>query len=131
MSGPVDRATLWQAVRFIIVGGMATLGYIVVATVLETLAAFPPWAASVIAYASMIGPAYMGHRLFAFRATTGHTQSFPRYLSVQILCLVLSGVLASAIGGVIALHPVVLYVVVAAILAVISFVLTRLWVFAA
>jgi putative flippase GtrA len=130
MSERVDRTTLWQAVRFVIVGGTAAAGYIAVATVLETLAAFPHWAASMLAYASMIGPAYMGHRLFAFRATTEHAQSFPRYLSVQLLCLVLSGVFASIIGGMIALNPIVLYFVVAAILAVISFVLTRLWVFA-
>lgn len=131
MSGRVDRTALWQAVRFLIVGGMAALGYIVVATVLETLAAFPAWAASVLGYASMIGPAYMGHRLFAFRATTEHKQSFPRYLSVQILCLVLSGVFAGLLSGMTALYPAIIYVAVAAILAVVSFVLTRLWVFAA
>lgn len=131
MSERVDLAALWQAGRFLIVGGAAAVGYIAVATVLETLGGFSPWAASVLGYASMIGPAYLGHRMFAFRATTAHAQSFPRYLSVQILCLVLSGVLASAVNAVIALPPIVVYFLVAGVLAVISFVLTRLWVFAA
>ena len=125
------KDTFAQFIRFVIVGSIAALLYVALASVLVAQAQLATWLASAVAYTCMIIPAYFAQRQFAFRAGTNHSTAMPRYLTIQAICAGLSALLAWAFESLSTLPPVVVFVCVAAVLAVFSFVLSRFWVFAA
>ena len=122
--------TITQLIRFVIVGGVAALLYVAFASILKTQAGVPTWIASVVSYTSMIIPAYFGQRQFVFRTGIGHRAAMPRYFAVQALCAGLSALLALWLESLAGVAPVIVFVCVAAVLAVFSFAMSRLWVFA-
>lgn len=123
--------TFKQFLRFVAVGGITALLYVVFASALASYAELVPWLASTLSYASFALPAYFGHRRFAFRTSAKHQVAMPRYMAVQALCLALSAILTYVIDRAISLPPLMLFTIVACILAIVSFALARLWVFSA
>ena len=83
-----DR-TIAELLSFLLIGGGAALGYVLVSSLLIGLASeVPDWIVSAVCYAAFVMPVYLAHRQFSFQSDTPHMVALPRYVAVQ----------ASAIG---------------------------------
>ena len=83
---PKPAAAYATLVRFLIVGISATLGYILICYLLQTLSGWAPFWASIVAYAAMFVFAYVTQRSFTFRSSRHHLISLPLYAALQTAC---------------------------------------------
>ncbi|MBV9406331.1 MAG: GtrA family protein [Acidobacteriaceae bacterium] len=117
-------------VRFIGVGSAAALGYFVICYLLQRIAGWPPFWASVAAYAIMFGFAYVGQRNIAFRSARRHRESLPAYLLLQVVCALLAAgiaqLLATTTSGP---SPFVASAIATAFAGATSYVVSATWIF--
>ena len=115
-------------VRFAGVGTAAAAAYVVLSWGLNRIG-FELWFASLASYLAIIPLAYLSQRRLAFRSTSPHQSSFPKYVSAQTLGLALSAILAALTSVYVALSPFFAFVGVALIIAIINFLLLKFWAF--
>lgn len=113
-----------RPLRFILVGGLATLVHILVAGSLLALFTLQPYVANLIAFLVAFGVSYCGHRYLTF-ARQG---SILRFLAVAIAGfalnnLLLTGLLALGLSAFLAI------VVATALVPVFSYLASSLWAF--
>lgn len=76
-------------VKFLFVGGFGASCYVAGSYILTT-AGMRAWIASFIVYASLIPVMYLLQKRFVFGSAGPHSKSFPRYLIIQLIGLILS-----------------------------------------
>lgn len=116
-------------VSFFGVGATAAAGYVVLSTFV-TYRGMAPWLASVLCYAALIPFAYVAQRSITFQSTVAHKLSFPKYLAVQCLGLMLAGALPYFADLLTEVPPVFAFLLVAATIVVTNLLLLKHWVFA-
>jgi putative flippase GtrA len=90
-----DRSDLSQMLRFVCVGvGVAALFMLLTYALVSGGA--PPFWASVLAYVICFVLAYLLQRFWTFEAKHPHREALPRYLALQGVCAVFSGLVPQA-----------------------------------
>ena len=116
-------------VRFIGVGSAAALGYFVICYLLQSVAGWPPFWASVAAYAIMFGLAYLGQRNIAFRSARRHRESLPAYLLLQIVCALLAAGIVQLLSTTSGQAPLVASAIATALAGGTSYIVSATWIF--
>ena len=80
-----------RLMRFIVVGVGAALMFFVLSFLFRR-GGMPPFAGTVVAYAISFAAAYIAQRGWTFGGVHSHGEAFPRYLTGQIGCALMSGV---------------------------------------
>ncbi|WP_072340432.1 GtrA family protein [Devosia enhydra] len=118
--------------RFAGVGGAAALGYVLVSSLAVVLCSgLPAPVVSTACYALFIVPTYLAHRRFSFRSDVAHGRALPRYAAVQALGLALAALFSALAYEVLALPNPAAAIAVVVLTSAISFILLKLWAFAA
>lgn len=120
-----------QISRFAIVGMAATAVHIAMALCLNGLAAIPPLRANVLAFLMAWVISYLGNRGWTFAATTRHGVAMPRFLAVSLAGFAVNQALVFIITDLAGQPLWMAMIPVAVIVPAVSFLLSRLWVFAA
>jgi putative flippase GtrA len=127
-SRPAVGASL---LAFLIVGGLATLGFIGLSTLMIGLkTGVPDWLMSALCYAALIIPAYLGHKAHSFRSEAPHHVAFPRYVMVQLTAIGLSAIFSLIFYNVLHTATPIAAFLVAVLTAGVNFVVLRAWAFA-
>lgn len=114
--------------RFIVSGVASTVFYFGAATVLYWIWPDHPISSSLLAYVLCIGLSFLLQRNFTFRSEGKLSNESPKFVATSIAGLVLS-TLVVRMGMMMGLHPIVTYLLVAIIVAPLSYVLLSLVVF--
>ena len=115
--------------RFVIIGLAGAFGYFVLNFFFQTRFRLSPFLASALAYGLAFSLVYLGQKIWAFRSTSPHTKSLPRYAIVQLVSLFTGSAitqLAATYGG---LSPILSSACAAAVAGVVSYTLSRTWAF--
>ena len=118
-----------RVLRFLLVGGTATVGYAVLAGL---LAARWPMLKEVIGvgvYFAFVPPTYLAQRWFVFRSRETAAGEFGRYALVQALSIALASLILARLATADPLWNSLVYLANAVAGAVVSFLLCRLLVF--
>ncbi len=69
-----------RMLRFLLVGGTATLSYALLVTLANHWLPLPAGVNSLLAYGLSMPVSYAGHRLFTFNSARAHGQTAPRFM---------------------------------------------------
>ena len=116
-------------VRFVAVGAAATLGYFIICYALQGGVGWPPFWASVTAYAIMFGFAYVGQRNIAFRSARRHRESLPSYLLLQISCALLAACIVQLLATTFRQSPLVASAIATVLAGGTSYFVSASWIF--
>ena len=122
LPGSVD-----QLVRFVGVGGVASVLYFLLASALNAGLGLMPAIASVLAYAGGAAFAFFAHRRFTFRSDQGAAQALPKFVLATGVGLGLALIIPMILQ---AFPPMVAFLAVLVIVPICSFVLMKFFVFA-
>lgn len=126
------QALAWGLLSFVVVGGSAALGFLLLCNGLIALrTGLPDWLASALSYAAMIVPAYLAHRRFSFRSEASHVQALPRYVAVQLCALGLATVFSYIAYGIFGLPSLLASILVLGLTSALNFTVLRRWAFVA
>lgn len=89
MAIPRTRQDWFEVLRFGLVGGVATLSYLVFTVALVEMGVTPTLS-SAIAYTFCIVISFLGHRLFTFRSNNAANSEFGRFLTMSVVSLATS-----------------------------------------
>ena len=124
------RSVAGELVGFILVGGSGALAFVVLSTLTIGLkTGVPDWIMSVLCWLSLIGPVYLGHRLWSFRTGVPHRRALPRYIAVQLCGIVLAAIFSYVCYRVLGQSTVVASTVVTALTSAVNFAILRAWAF--
>ncbi len=126
----VSTTTVWQFMRFILVGSAFAALYVTFATILTDWLGFTHWIASGFAYLVAIPLAYIAQKKFAFQSSVKDCQGFPRYLILQFFSLFSASGSAYLVSVIANFPTVFVYIVAASIAVVANFLLIKFWVLA-
>jgi len=90
----------------------------------------PDWIMSALCWVALIGPVYLGHRLYSFRSGAPHRQALPRYIAVQICGIALAALFSYLSYRILGMSTVAAAVLVTALTSGVNFVILRAWAFA-
>lgn len=117
-----------KPVRFVTVGvGAAVLLFVL--SYLFVRWGMPPFVGSAAAYVIAFIVAYTAQRGWTFGAAHSHAQALPRYLTVQVGCALLSGIVAHVAVEMLGASAFVMSIMVTLAASAASYVLSSLWVF--
>jgi putative flippase GtrA len=117
-----------RLVRFLTVGvGAAVLLFVL--SYLFVRWGLSPFVGSTAAYVIAFIVAYTAQRGWTFGGEHSHTHALPRYLTVQIGCALLSGIVAQVAVEMLGASPFVMSIAVTVAASAASYVLSSLWVF--
>jgi putative flippase GtrA len=116
-------------IRFLAVGGCATVGYIAVCYFLQVIPKWPPFWASIAAYCTMFAFSYVAQRNFTFRSPRQHRSSLPLYAGLQIACGLLASVLVQWLVISMQVSALVASSVVAGLSAAVSYIISASCIF--
>jgi len=123
------RAIGSQPVRFALVGvGAAALMFAL--SYLFVSVGMRPFLGATVAYAIAFVFAYMTQRAWTFGARHRHGHAFPRYCAIQVVCALLSGVLAHLLVAYLSTPPLIMSAVTTVAASVASYFLSSRWAFA-
>lgn len=118
-----------RPVRFVAVGvGAAALFFLL--SYLLVSVGMAPFAGTVVAYAVAFAAAYTAQRTWTFGARHGHGHAFPRYFIIQVVCALMSGIVAQLLVTYLQMPPLAMSAVTAAAASVASYFLSSRWAFA-
>jgi putative flippase GtrA len=89
---------LRQAMKFVTVGGGATLVHVLAALTLNSLAHMAPLRANFLAFLVASCVSYLGNWFWTFDASSRHAFSLPRFAALSLSCFALNQ--AMVFGGV-------------------------------
>lgn len=123
-----------QLFFFLVVGGSAALVHLlVVATLVPLLAISPLWA-NVVGFLVAFQASYFGHRYLTFKTQaqqTSHKQAMPKFFAVAVGSFCLNQGLYAALLTFTPLDYRVALFIVLFVVAVVTFVISKLWAFKA
>jgi putative flippase GtrA len=128
MRTAIRRLLQERMVRFVITGGSAATLFYVLTFAFLNAGATPFWG-TLAAYAVAFLVSYTVQHAWTFGGRHLHSESFPRYLTAQILCAVTTGIAAHTAGRY-GLAPAVVPLATTLIGSAMSYGLSRFWVFA-
>lgn len=88
-----------------------------------------PFLGTIIAYAVAFAVAYTAQRAWTFGARHGHGHAFPRYCAIQVVCALLSGVLAHLLVAYFQTPPLAMSFVTTVAASIASYFLSSRWAF--
>lgn len=118
-----------EPLRFIAAGVFGMVLFFVLAYVAAS-AGIAPFAASAGAYAVCFVTIYLVHRNWTFARDVPHGRALPRYLAVQLLCALASGLLAHGLVYIFGFQPFAMSAMTAIAASAFSYFATSLWAFA-
>ena len=118
---------LSRIVRFLVVGGFGAVAFVALAMCL-TLIGMQAFLAGAVSYLVLLLPIYFVQHRVTFSSTAQHQRSLPRYGVVQAFGFILSWLLPLLTDE--TLPRLASFLLVVACVAVFSFVLQTVWVFA-
>ena len=125
------RSIVSELVPFLLVGGLAAAGYVVLSVVAIGLnTGIPDWIVSAVCYALFIVPVYLAHRQLSFRSTAPHTVALPRYVAVQVSALVLAAIFSFVCFSLLGMQTALAAVLVIVLTSGVNFILLKVWAFA-
>lgn len=116
--------------RFMTVGIGAALVFFVLSYLLRRHGT-PAFIASTSAYAIAFAMAYSAQHGWTFAGKHNHSRAFPRYLVAQLVCGLVSGVVAHVTADTLQTSPFVMSLAAMITAGATSYVLSSLWVFPA
>lgn len=117
-----------EGIRFGLVGICATLTYLGVSLVVQRLWG-QPLTSSSLGYLASVGISYAGHRSFTFETERPHLTTGPRFLAVSLCGFVLTNLIVAVITEFAGLPFALAAALVAIVIPLFNWVLSRLWVF--
>lgn len=125
------RSIVSELVPFLLVGGLAAAGYVVLSVVAIGLnTGIPDWIVSAVCYALFIVPVYLAHRQLSFRSDTPHAVALPRYIAVQVSALVLAAIFSFVCFSLLGMQTAVAAALVIVLTSGVNFILLKVWAFA-
>ncbi|WP_192499064.1 GtrA family protein [Skermanella pratensis] len=122
--------SLGSAFRFALVGGSATLVYLLISIGLAgERTGMAPTAAHVLALLVATAFSYAGHHRFTFRLTSGHERHLRRFLTCSGILLALTTVLSLALTDLLRVDHHIAALSVALIYPPASYLINALWSF--
>ena len=119
------------ALRFVLVGGSAAATHLLIVWVLAQGAQWPPLGANVVAFLVAFWVSYGGHFLLTFAdAGAAHRQALPRFFIVACSAFVVNELLYVVALRWLGWHYLISLLAVLVIVAVGTFVSSKLWAFA-
>ena len=106
---------------FLLVGGSATLLYLIISTCLVIVFEAKEWLASSISWVICIIPTYLGQKKLTFKSEVSHQFAFPRYLFLQIIGILLSAILSFLLNKFTQFNTLTIFSVVILTVTVISY----------
>lgn len=119
---------LLELISFLFVGGTSALLYTAL-NVLFTKAGIRPSLSIVITLALLMPPTYYAQHRLTFRSGRNHRSAFPRYVGAQLFGNVLALLAAEIFAGVIRAYPLISFLTIAAMVAVINYAILKFWAF--
>jgi len=127
---PETSAPSESLFSFVLIGGFGSVLFVLLSSLAVSLLPFAEWQVNACCYAATILPIYLLHRRFSFRSDAAHRQALPRYVSVQLMALVLAALFSFVIYGSLHLPPVAASILVVALTSGVNFMVLRSWAFA-
>lgn len=115
--------------RYILVGGMTALGYLIVALFLVRYVELSVAMSGFVAFNMMLPIAYLGHKLHTFQSEGAHRQEFPRFVFTAVLGASLSALLPWLFTTIVKSEPVIGFSVACIAIPLINYVLLSGYVF--
>lgn len=122
------EATFLEAIRFGLIGLCATVTYLLV-SLISHHAGLQAYFASLIGYLASVGISYFGHSSFTFRSDRPHRSKGPRFLVVTFFVFALTNVIIFFVTGPLGQPFAIATLVVAISIPVLTWLLSRFWVF--
>jgi putative flippase GtrA len=125
----LSKATVRKLLSFLIVGATGSAIYSVSCVILVHFSPDYKYAISICTYIAMIPLGFLGQKIFTFRSRAAMVQEFPYYAGLQITSITVSTML---MGRFITENPyfnLIIFLVIAGIAAIISFLFCNLVVF--
>jgi putative flippase GtrA len=130
-SAPARRGIARDFGGFLFVGGSGAVAFVVLSALAVSLkTGIPDWIMSALCWVALIGPVYLGHRIWSFKTGVPHRQALPRYIAVQICGIILASIFSYLCYRVLGLSTVVAAALVTALTSGVNFVILRAWAFA-
>ena len=117
-----------ELVAFLLIGGTSALLYTGL-NVLFTKAGLRPSLSIVLTLAILMPPTYYAQHRLTFRSGRDHRSAFPRYVGAQLFGNVLALVAAEVFASPIRAHPLVSFLLIAAMVAGINYAILKFWAF--
>jgi putative flippase GtrA len=124
-----SQAAARQRITRFLVTGTGTAAIFFAVSYLLVVGGMSPFQGSALAYAIAFAIGYIGQRNWTFEARHQHRKSLPRYLVLQLACGTISSFLAQASVDYLGLTPFFMSLFVTAVLGVVSYIASMLWVF--
>lgn len=120
-----------QLLSFLVIGGLAALGFVVLSSVMVSLVtAVPNWIVSTGCYGLFVVPVYLAHRRFSFGSRVEHRRALPRYVGVQLSGLALASLFSFVCYRAFGMPAPLASLLVIGLTSGVNFVVLRLWAFA-
>jgi len=132
MSMPLEhflRAELGKLSRFTLIGILATLTHIVISFLVIRLFGASLHFANLSGFAVALTVSYVGHYYFSFRSERDHRATLPRFFGSALVAYLGNVVLVAALGALTALAEDTRLLMGICVMPIISFILSRLWVY--
>jgi len=119
---------LAEGFRFALVGVCATLTYLLASYAARTLGG-GHYVANIAGYLSSVAVSYFGHAIFTFRSTQPHATQWPKFAIVSLTTFGLTNIIIFVAVDLMGWSSSFASLVVACSIPVISWLLSRYWVF--
>jgi putative flippase GtrA len=130
-AAPAKRGIASDLIGFILVGGSGAVAFVVLSALTIGLrTGIPDWIMSALCWVALIGPVYLGHRIWSFRTGVPHRQALPRYIAVQVCGIILASIFSYLCYRVLGMSTVVAAILVTALTSGVNFAILRAWAFA-
>lgn len=125
----INKILFWQLFRFGIVGlSAATVNFIGVVLLVE-YANLEPLIANIIAFLLAFNVSYIGHRFWTFNHKKHQSNSAPKFFIIAINSLLLNEAIFALLLHVTSLHYTVALIITIFLVAIVTFILSKLWAF--
>ena len=125
----LKKQTFWQLFRFGITGVIAaSVNFFVVVLIVEYIH-LKPLVANIFAYLLAFNVSYFGHRFWTFGHKAHGTSSLPKFFTVSIISFFLNEGLFALLLAKTHLHYTWALIITILIVAILSFLLSKLWAF--
>jgi putative flippase GtrA len=118
-----------KTVRFVVVGSACAALYFLLCLFFRAVLDWRAFAATGVAYAICFCLGYLGQKKFAFRSTSRHTRSLPRYAALQATVAIVTAISTEWLTGALDLSPLYMSVFATGMAGVVSFFASYYWVF--
>lgn len=130
---PRPIARLYHAqrdiIRFIIIGGLATIVHYISALIAHHILGLSPLWANFIAFCTAFNVTYIGNYFWVFEADTDHRSSLPKSLTVSLTGLLISQTIVWTLTEKLSAPFHLTLIAAVTLVPLVTFTLNRFWVF--